>query len=151
MQTVKNVTAVFCLACVCAEALAQLTAKGWPRRCIKAAAGLYILLSLMCALPGARKQLEAYSAPRTRVYDLGTAESAVLRQAERTLAQTAQARCLEETGVRVSLEISLGESGGEVSVKAATAAFDPGAQQADRARAADYLSGLLGAEIVITD
>lgn len=146
MQALKEVTAVFCLACVCAEILAQLTAGGWPRRCIKAAAGLYILLSLMYALPQAGAELEGFSMPAVSQYDFGTAEQAVLRQAELELERTAAAQCLEQTGVSVTLDITLVQNGTEVNAGEVKAAFSADTPPAGRQRAAGFLRGLLGAE-----
>lgn len=146
MQALKNITAAFCLACVSAEALALLTAKGWPRRCIKAAAGLYILLSLMYALPKAGQELKAFSVPQTQVADFGTAEQAVLRQAERQLEESAAAQCLEATDVSVTLDISLAQSGNEVSVKKAMVGFSAEAAPEQREKAIAFLRVALGAE-----
>lgn len=47
MQTVRALTAAFCLACIGAELTAQLVDAGWARQCIKALAGLYILVVLL--------------------------------------------------------------------------------------------------------
>ena len=51
MQALKRAAAVFCIACICAELLAQMTDRGWARRCIKTVAGLYILVAFWNALP----------------------------------------------------------------------------------------------------
>ena len=51
MQTLKSAAVVFCTACICAELLARLTGNNWARRCIKAVAGLYILVVLLQVIP----------------------------------------------------------------------------------------------------
>ena len=51
MEQLKAAAAVFCTACICAELVGQLLGDTRGRRCIKGAAGLYILLALFHALP----------------------------------------------------------------------------------------------------
>ena len=51
MQQLKTAVAVFCTACICAELVGQLLGDVRGRQCIKAAAGLYILVALFHALP----------------------------------------------------------------------------------------------------
>ena len=63
MQALKRAAAVFCIACICAELLAQMTDRGWARRCIKTVAGLYILVAFWNALPQLPER-EAFSLPR---------------------------------------------------------------------------------------
>ena len=52
MKALQTLTVSFCLACICAEIVTLLTGPGWPRRCIKALAGLYILVILLRLLSG---------------------------------------------------------------------------------------------------
>ena len=44
MQPLERAVAIFCIACICAELTTQLAGSTWARRCIKAVAGLYILV-----------------------------------------------------------------------------------------------------------
>ena len=53
MQTLKSAAVVFCTACICAELLARLTGNSWAQRCIKAVAGLYILVVFARTVPQA--------------------------------------------------------------------------------------------------
>ena len=57
MQTLKSAAVVFCTACICAELLARLTGNSWARRCIKAVAGLYILVVLLQVIPQLRTEV----------------------------------------------------------------------------------------------
>lgn len=146
MQALRGATAAFCTACICAEVFAQLTGEGWPRRCIKAVAGLYILVVLLHALPGAKAELAAFSAPQAAALDIGTAEQNVLAEAERELELSVAARCRESTGVEVSLNITLAEAGGEVSVQSVQAALPALCTQAQREEAANFITRTLGKE-----
>ena len=62
MQTLKSAAVVFCTACICAELLARLTGNSWARRCIKAVAGLYILVVLLQVIPQAGVPPDGFSA-----------------------------------------------------------------------------------------
>ncbi len=64
MQALERAAAVFCTACICAELAARFVGPGWGQKCIKAVAGLYILVAFADALPGAKAQL---TAPRRRL------------------------------------------------------------------------------------
>ena len=51
MQALERAAAVFCTACICAELAARFVGPGWGQKCIKAVAGLYILVAFADALP----------------------------------------------------------------------------------------------------
>ena len=59
MQAFQNAAAAFCIACICAEVTALLTGTGWAGRCIKAVAGLYILVVLFRLVPGVKPELKS--------------------------------------------------------------------------------------------
>ena len=99
MQALERVAAVFCTACICAELLSRFVGQGWGQKCIKAVAGLYILVVFADALPGAKAQFTALELPQVPAVSVGSLEDAVL-------AQTAE-RCLSEAGVSLRLNISL--------------------------------------------
>ena len=44
MQALERAAAFFCTACICAELLSRFVGQGWGQKCIKAVAGLYILV-----------------------------------------------------------------------------------------------------------
>lgn len=146
MQAFKNATAVFCTACICAEALSQLTGEGWPRRCIKAAAGLYILAVLLCTVPDVKAEFGAFSVPQASAENFGTLEQAVISRAEEQLEQTLAAQCFEETGVALRLDITLVQTGGSVEVASVSASLPDGCAEADSLRAAAFLRQSLGTE-----
>lgn len=146
MRTLQNATAVFCLACICAEIVSLLTAEGWPRRCIKSVAGLYILVVLLQAAPQLRAQWSAFAVPQAAAADFGTAQQAVLREAETQLAETLEAQCLEQTGVRLRLSVSLAQNGTQVEAKAVQAIPAAGTSGQQKEAAAAYLRQALGVE-----
>lgn len=118
MQGVKSAVAVFCTACICAEVLSQLVGGTRMRACIKAVAGLYILVSVLRALPGLGVQAEGLTLPEIPAASFGSLADAVLPEAERQLEQELQARILEETGCEVRLAVELVQAGGAVSAAA---------------------------------
>ena len=77
MQTLKSAAVVFCTACICAELLARLTENSWARRCIKAVAGLYILVVLLQVIPQLRTEVQSFSVPDLSPASMGTLEDAI--------------------------------------------------------------------------
>ena len=91
MQALERAAAIFCTACICAELAARFVGPGWGQKCIKAVAGLYILVAFADALPGAKAQLTAPKLPQAETASVGSLEDA----------------CLHEAGIRVKLRITL--------------------------------------------
>ena len=120
MQNIKAAVAVFCTACICAELTAQLTGQGWARRSIKAVAGLYILAVVLCVLPQAKGEWQAFSLPAVSSVELGTQKETVLRAAASQLEDTLEARCREELGAEVAIRIELEETAEGVQVHSLT-------------------------------
>lgn len=77
MDTLKTITVVFCAACIGSELVTQLTGDGWARRCIKAVAGLYILVVLLRAVPQWKADLQAFSVPEASPVQVGTLEETI--------------------------------------------------------------------------
>lgn len=110
MQELERASAVFCTACVCAELISRFVGPGWGHRCIKAVAGLYILIVFADALPGAKAQLTALELPQTAAVSVGELTDTILSQTEAELARTLEEQCREETGALVRLNIVLAQS-----------------------------------------
>lgn len=138
MQSIKAAVAVFCTACICAELVTQVTQSGWARRCIKAVAGLYILAVALRALPQAKAEWKASSVPAASAVSLGTLEEAVLSQTKADLSKELEARCREELGVTLTLELALAESSDGVIVTSAQATPE-GSCTTEQRRAAEQL------------
>lgn len=146
MQALKRAAAVFCIACICAELLAQLTDRGWARRCIKTVAGLYILLVFWNALPQLRNTV-VVTLPRIPAVSMGSLEDAIRAEAEAELEQQLAAQCTAQTGVEIRLSITLSAEGEVASVRAELpAACTP----AEKAQVQSFLEETLGATPILT-
>ena len=86
MQAMTYAVAVFCIACLCAELLTLFvppSSSGWARRCIKAVAGLYILVVFARALPKAGVELQKFTPPQSQLVSFGTLEDLIESEAAR--------------------------------------------------------------------
>ena len=110
MQALDRAAAVFCTACICAELLSRFVGQGWGQKCIKAVAGLYILVVFADALPGAKAQFAALELPQVPAVSVGSLEDAVLAQTAEELSRTLEERCLSEAGVSLRLNIILSQT-----------------------------------------
>lgn len=114
MQALERAAAVFCTACICAELLSRFVGQGWGQKCIKAVAGLYILVVFLVvfadALPGAKAQFAALELPQVPAVSVGSLEDAVLAQTAEELSRTLEERCLSEAGVLLRLNIILSQT-----------------------------------------
>ena len=110
MQALERAAAVFCTACICAELLSRFVGQGWGQKCIKAVAGLYILVVFADALPGAKAQFTALELPHVPAVSVGSLEDAVLAQTAEELSRTLEERCLSEAGVSLRLNIILSQT-----------------------------------------
>ena len=78
MQAFQNAAAAFCIACICAEVTALLTGTGWAGRCIKAVAGLYILVVLFRLAPGVKPELKSAMEVVPSSVHIQSAETSIL-------------------------------------------------------------------------
>ncbi len=101
-----QVVTAFCLACICAELVSRLVEAGRARRCIKGVAGLYILAVLFRQAAGLPlgNLLRPTELPPV---SLEGTEQSTLQAAARQLEEILAAQCQAETGVPISLEITL--------------------------------------------
>ena len=91
MQPLERAVAIFCIACICAELTTQLAGSTWARRCIKAVAGLYILVVFARALPKAGAQLQAFSLPQAQPAFFGTLDDLIASEAARLAEEAGEA------------------------------------------------------------
>lgn len=110
MQKLEQSVVIFCMACLCAELLALLVGEGWAQRCIKAAAGLYILIVFAGTLPGAWAVWKEFVPQPVQPTALGTWDEMVRVQAERQLGQALEERLQEQLGLEARAEVVLEES-----------------------------------------
>ena len=150
MQQLKTAVAVFCTACICAELVGRLLGDVWGRQCIKAAAGLYILVALFHALPSIRAGVSSFTPPDVPAASFGTMEDVVLQQAQRSLADRLEAQIAEETGLAVTLDIVLASTQTGVQVVRAEVFVPAGTTLQDRTAVQELLCKTLetGAEAI---
>ena len=119
MQAFQNAAAAFCIACICAEVTALLTGTGWAGRCIKAVAGLYILVVLFRLAPGAKK-------------------------AQERLKSSLRTECMQRFGVPIELDITLTQEGQTVQAGSAVFTILSECTDAEKQQVAAYLQEALG-------
>ena len=91
MQALERAAAVFCTACICAELLSRFVGQGWGQKCIKAVAGLYILVVFARTLPKAGAQLQAFSMPQAQPAFFGTLDDLIASEAARLAEEAGEA------------------------------------------------------------
>lgn len=145
MQKLQHAAAVFCIACVCAEVLSQVVGAGWPRRCIKGLAGLYILAVLLQTLPDLRlSAVLPQQAERTAV-SMESADAVILRQAEQQLETLLAAQCREQFGVSVQASIALRQTTEGTQAEHVVLTFPPECGEEIRQAVSACAEQLLGA------
>ena len=98
MQPLERAVAIFCIACICAELTTQLAGSTWARRCIKAVAGLYILVVFARTVPQAHVQLRAFLVPVQEPVSIASPETSILAQTQAQLEQTLAEQWYTKTG-----------------------------------------------------
>lgn len=151
MQSIRSAAAAFCIACICSELVTQLVGPGWTSRCIKALAGLYILVVLLRVLPGgvpeSLMQTPSVAAPA----ELGSAEQVILAEAETQLETQLAQNCRERFGTPVRVDITLEQSGGEVAAAQVVAVIPADCPEETRTQIAEYLRQQLEVQPVLTE
>lgn len=145
MHELLRLAAMFSLACICAELVSLMTDAGWARRCIKVAAGLYILVVLL-GLGGASPVFTKWELPQQVHTDLGEAsDSFVLAGAAAELEQTLSEQCRQRFGMSIQIQIML-QKGEDNNVSAQTEVLFPaGTQETVRDQLLNWLEQELGA------
>ena len=150
MQTFQKAAVVFCLSCICAETVTLVTESGWARRCIKALAGLYILVVLLREFPAAGAELQKMTAPKRDPVALQSTDAQIFAQAETRLEKTLETECLEQFGIAPDLQITLEQTDETVHAIRAVMTVPGGSIDTSPCRdAAEYLRRQLGTEVEI--
>ncbi len=116
MQPLERAVAIFCIACICAELTTQLAGSTWARRCIKAVAGLYILVVFARTVPQAHVQLRAFLVPVQEPVSIASPETAILAQTQAQLEQTLAEQWYTKTGREASVAVMLKETDSVVAI-----------------------------------
>lgn len=149
MQAFQRAAAVFCMACIGAELVSFFAGQSWAGRCIKAAAGLYILAVLLAQLPRLPgKVLTAFSgstAPAVlSAMQSDTLETDILTETETRLAEYCTAQCRQQFGLDASVTVTLEKAGQQVVVKKVVAAFPAGCTAAQKQAALSFFAADTG-------
>lgn len=144
MQQIKTAVAVFCIACISAELVAQLVGDTRGKQCIKAAAGLYILIAISNALPLLRAQSLEFALPQSQQADFGSAEDLIVQEAQQKLETQLEAQILAQTGWPASLQLTLAQTGQGVEAVEAQVSLPPDCPGDTRAEIASELCSRLG-------
>lgn len=146
MKAVGSVAAVFCIGCICAELVSRLVGPGWAGRCIKAVAGLYILVVLFRLLPGKLPELPDRGTSAASPVDLGSAEQLILSETEVQLETRLAEECRIRFGMPVTVDMTLKEGEGTVSAAAVLVYIPAECPEAVRRELAEYLQNALAVE-----
>ena len=139
MHAFQTAASAFCIACICAEITTLLAGAGWAGRCIKAVAGLYILVILFRLAPQMKLELKSAAA-----VNIQSTETSLLQGAQERLEADLCAECERRFGTKVKLEITLTRT--EQTVRAEKVLVIPPAActSAEQCRIAAYLQQELG-------
>ena len=144
MQSFQNAAAAFCIACICAEVIVLLTGTGWAGRCIKAVAGLYILVVLFRLAPGVKPELKSAMEAVPSSVRIQSAETSILQKTQERLESSLQAECMQRFGVPIELEITLTQKGQTVQAGSASFTILSECTDAKKQQVAAYLQEALG-------
>lgn len=144
MQSFQNAAAAFCIACICAEVTALLTGTGWAGRCIKAVAGLYILVVLFRLAPGVKPELKSAMEAVPSSVRIQSAETSILQKAQERLESSLKAECMQHFGIPIELDITLTQEGQTVQAESAGFTALSECTEAEKQQVAAYLQEALG-------
>ena len=144
MRTFQSAAAAFCIACICAELTTLLVGTGWARKCIKAAAGLYILVVLFRLAPGAKPELKSAMEVVPSSVRIQSAETSILQKAQERLESSLRAECMQRFGVPIELDITLTQEGQTVQAGSAGFTILSECTDAEKQQVAAYLQEALG-------
>ena len=85
MHAFQTAASAFCIACICAEITTLLAGAGWAGRCIKAVAGLYILVILFRLAPQMKLELKSTAAAAPAAVSIQSTETSLLQGTQERL------------------------------------------------------------------
>ena len=144
MQALERAAAVFCTACICAELLSRFVGQGWGQKCIKAVAGLYILVVLFRLAPGVKPELKSAMEAVPSSVHIQSAETSILQKAQERLESSLRTECMQRFGVPIELDITLTQEGQTVQAGSAGFTILSECTDAEKQQVAAYLQEALG-------
>ena len=144
MQALERAAAVFCTACICAELLSRFVGQGWGQKCIKAVAGLYILVVLFRLAPGVKPELKSAMEAVPSSVHIQSAEISILQKAQERLESSLRTECMQRFGVPIELDITLMQEGQTIQAGSADFTILSECTDAEKQQVAAYLQEALG-------
>jgi len=138
MHAFQTAASAFCIACICAEITTLLAGAGWAGRCIKAVAGLYILVILFRLAPQMKLELKSAAA------SIQSTETSLLQGTQERLEADLCAECERRFGTKVKLEITLTRTEQTVRAEKVLVILPAACTSAEQSRIAAYLQQELG-------
>lgn len=143
MHAFQTAASAFCIACICAEITTLLVGAGWAGRCIKAVAGLYILVILFRLTPQMKLELKSAAAAPAAV-SIQSTETSLLQGTQERLEADLCAECERRFGTKVKLEITLTRAEQTVRAEKVLVILPAACTSAEQSRIAAYLQQELG-------
>ena len=141
MHAFQTAASAFCIACICAEITTLLAGAGWAGRCIKAVAGLYILVILFRLAPQMKLELKSAAAAAVSIQ---STETSLLQGTQERLEADLCAECERRFGTKVKLEITLTRTEQTVRAEKVLVILPAACTSAEQSRIAAYLQQELG-------
>ena len=144
MHAFQTAASAFCIACICAEVTSLLVGAGWAGKCIKAAAGIYILVVLFRLVPDMKLELKSAVKVSPASVSIQSAETSLLQRAREQLEDYLCAECLQRFGIAVKMDIALVQDGQTVRAENVTLSVPPECTDAEKRQIIAYLQEELG-------
>ena len=141
MHAFQTAASAFCIACICAEITTLLAGAG---RCIKAVAGLYILVILFRLAPQMKLELKSTAAAAPAAVSIQSTETSLLQGTQERLEADLCAECERRFGTKVKLEITLTWTEQTVRTEKVLVILPAACTSAEQSRIAAYLQQELG-------
>lgn len=138
MHAFQTAASAFCIACICAEITTLLVGAGWAGRCIKAVAGLYILVILFRLAPQMKLEL------KSAAVSIQSTETSLLQGTQERLEADLCAECERRFGTKVKLEVTLTRTEQTVRAEKVLVILPAACTSAEQSRIAAYLQQELG-------
>ena len=146
MMAFQRAASTFCIACICSEVITLLVGSTSAGKCIKAVAGLYILVVLFRLVPGILPALKKAAPNAPASVQLQGTEEYLLQQTQAQLEAALSEECQKRFGTSVGLEIPLTQVDQTVQSTQVIVSIPAGCSPELRKEIFNYLRNELGTE-----
>ena len=122
----------------------MLVGTDWAGKCIKAAAGLYILVVLFRLAPGMKLEMQNAVKISPDSVNIQSVETSLLQRTQEQLEASLCAECQQHFGVPVKLDITLVRAGQTVQAESAELVIPSECTDAEKRQIIAYLQEELG-------